>query len=59
MELSKILNTHRSTTNGAQVYSVDIAQILAKENDRVNRKEAYFARTQVNKPLVWGDSLNS
>lgn len=53
-ELSKILNTHRSTINGVEVSSVDIAQILAKESDRGKRKEAYFARTQVNKPLVRG-----
>lgn len=54
LELSKILNTHRSTINGVQVSSVEIAQILAKESNREKRKEAYLARAQVNKPLVKG-----
>lgn len=53
-KLSKILNTHRSTINGREVSSVDIAQILSTEPDREKRKEAFFARCQVNKPLVEG-----
>lgn len=53
-ELSKILNTHRNKIHGIEVSSVDIAQILSKENNREKRKEAYFARAQVNKPLVDG-----
>ena len=51
-KLSKVLNTHRSTINGKEVSSVDIAHILSTEPDREKRKEAFFARGQVNKPLV-------
>lgn len=54
IELSKILNTHRSSIDGVEVSSVDISQILAKESNREKRKKAYFARAQVNKPLVQG-----
>lgn len=53
-ELSKILNTHRSKINNTEVSSVDIAQILSTETNREKRKEAFLARTQVNKPLVDG-----
>ena len=51
-QLSQVLNTHRSTLNGSQISSVDIAQILSREDDSEKRKAAYFARSQVNKPLV-------
>lgn len=51
-ELSKVLNTHRSKINGVEISSVDIGQILSTEPNREKRKEAYLARTQVNKPLV-------
>lgn len=51
-KLSDILNKHRSTINGVEVSSVDIAQILSGESDRNKRKEAFLARSQVNKSLV-------
>lgn len=51
-ELSGVLNTHRSKINGREVSAVELAQILSLEEDREKRKEAYFARAQVNKPLV-------
>lgn len=53
-ELSKILNTHRSVFEGREVTSVDLSQILANDDNRERRKAAYFARVQVNKPLVDG-----
>ncbi|OPJ62229.1 M3 family metallopeptidase [Clostridium oryzae] len=51
-ELSKVLNSHRSKINGKEISSVDIAQILSTEDNREKRKEAFLARTQVNRPLV-------
>lgn len=53
-KLSGILNTHRSKINGVEISSVEIDQILRNENDEEKRKQAYFARTQVNKPLIDG-----
>ncbi|MDT8715513.1 peptidase M3A and M3B thimet/oligopeptidase F [Clostridium sp. 19966] len=53
-KLSNILNKHRSKINGVEVSSVDIAQILSGESDRAKRKEAFLARSQVNKALVDG-----
>lgn len=53
-ELSKILNTHRSTFEGREVTSVDLSQILMNDDNRERRKAAYFSRAQVNKPLVDG-----
>lgn len=52
--LSQILNTHRIVFEGRETTSVEIAQILANEEDRERRKAAYFAKNQVNKPLVEG-----
>ncbi|MFA6941554.1 MAG: M3 family metallopeptidase [Clostridiaceae bacterium] len=53
-QLSQILNTHRSKIDGVEISSVDIGQILSADDDREKRKKAYFARAQVNKPLVDG-----
>lgn len=53
-ELSKILNTFRFKLDGREVTSVEIDQILSQEQDRELRKKAYFARNQINKPLVDG-----
>lgn len=51
-ELSIVLNTFRFKIHGKEVSSVDLTQILANEDDRDLRKEAYFARNQINQPLV-------
>lgn len=53
-ELSMILNTFRFNIDGKEIASVEIDQILSKEKDRELRKKAYFARNQINKPLVDG-----
>ena len=46
-----VLNTHRSSIDGKEVRSTEIAQILRSEPDRDKRKKAYLARAQVNQPL--------
>ena len=51
-ELSQILNKHRTIFEGKEVSSVEIAQILAKEDNRERRKAAYFAKNQVNQPML-------
>lgn len=51
-ELSKLLNTFRFTFEGKQVSSVEIEQILSTESDRERRKQAYFARNQINRPMI-------
>lgn len=53
-ELSAILNTHRSKLNGREVSAVELTQILSSDDNSKNRKDAFFARTQINKPLVDG-----
>ncbi len=50
-ELSQVLNNHRSSLDGREIRSTEIAQILRSEPDRENRKKAYLARAQVNQPL--------
>lgn len=57
-ELSMILNTFRFKIDGKEVSSVEIAQILSNEEDRDLRKKAYFARNQINKPLVDGGFID-
>ncbi len=57
-ELSKILNTHRNILDGREISGVEIAQILANDEDGDRRKKAFFARSQVNKPLVDGGFIN-
>ena len=51
-KLSHVLNTFRSTINGTEVSSVEINEILRSNPDEEKRKEAYLARTQINKALV-------
>lgn len=51
-ELSKILNTFRYSFEGKQVSSVELSQILSSDDDRERRKAAFFARSQINKPMV-------
>ena len=51
-ELSQILNKHRTVFEGKEISSVEIAQILAKEENRDRRKAAFFAKNQVNAPLM-------
>lgn len=51
-ELSMVLNTHRVQFEGQPISSVDLAQILAKDDDRERRKAAYMAKNQVNQALV-------
>lgn len=53
-ELSMILNTHRSIFEGKETSSVELNQILAKEDDRARRKAAYMAKSSVNEALVNG-----
>jgi oligoendopeptidase F len=51
-ELSKLLNTFRPQLKGKDISAVEINKILQTEADRELRKEAYLARTQINKHLV-------
>lgn len=53
-DLSKILNTFRYRFEGREVSSVELDQILSTDSDRERRKNAYFARNQINKPMVDG-----
>lgn len=53
-ELSMILNTFRFKLDGKEVSSVELTQILSNEENRELRKKAYFARNQINEPLVNG-----
>ncbi len=53
-ELSKILNTFRFNIDGKEIASVEIDQILSKEENREKRKKAFFARNQINEALVDG-----
>lgn len=57
-ELSMILNTFRFKLEGKEVSSVDLTQIISNEDDREVRKKAYFARNQINKPLVEGGFID-
>ncbi len=50
--LSKILNTFRYSFEGKEVSSVELDQVLSSDCDRERRKNAYFARNQINKPMV-------
>ncbi len=51
-ELSKVLNTFRYTFEGRQVSSVELSQVMTSDENRERRKAAFFARNQINKPLV-------
>ena len=53
-ELSMILNTFRFKLDDKEVSSVELSQILASEDNRELRKKAYFARNQINQPLIDG-----
>ncbi|MFE8702748.1 peptidase M3A and M3B thimet/oligopeptidase F [Cytobacillus sp. FJAT-54145] len=57
-ELSKILNTFRFKFQGKEVSSVDLAQVLGSDDDSERRKEAFFARSQINKPMVDAGFIN-
>ncbi len=57
-ELSKILNTFRYTLEGREISSVEINQILSNDSNRERRKQAYFARNQINKPMVDGGFID-
>ncbi len=57
-ELSMILNTFRFKLDGKEVSSVELTQILSNEEDRELRKKAYFARNQVNRPLIDGGFID-
>lgn len=57
-ELSMILNTFRFKLDGKEVSSVELTQILSNEDDRELRKKAYFARNQINQPLVDGGFID-
>lgn len=56
--LSKILNTFRYTFEGRTVSSVELNQVLSSEADRERRKAAYFAKNQINKPMVDGGFID-
>ncbi len=51
-ELSGVLNKHRAILDGREVSSVELNQILANEEDREKRKNAYLAKNQINQKLV-------
>lgn len=51
-ELSRILNTHRFTVGGREVSAPEIGMILAVQEDRELRKEAFLSRITVAEPLV-------
>ncbi len=51
-ELSMILNQHRTVFEGQEISSVELQQILAKDENRERRKAAYMAKNQINKPLM-------
>jgi len=57
-ELSMILNTFRFKLDGKDVSSVDLTQILSIEDNRELRKKAYFARNQINQPLIDGGFID-
>lgn len=57
-ELSMILNTFRFKLDDKEVSSVELAQILANEDNRDLRKKAYFARNQINQPLIDGGFID-
>ncbi len=57
-ELSMILNTFRFKLDGKEVSSVELTQILSNEDNRELRKKAYFARNQINQPLVEGGFID-
>jgi oligoendopeptidase F len=57
-ELSKILNTFRYTFEGKTVSSVELNQVLSSDTDRERRKAAYFAKNQINKPMVDGGFID-
>lgn len=56
-ELSQILNTHRVIFEGKETTSLELSKILSEEEDRERRKAAFYARNQVNAPLVEGGFL--
>lgn len=51
-ELSKILNTFRYSFEGKKVSSVDLNQVLSSDENRERRRSAYFAKNQINRPMV-------
>lgn len=51
-KLSQVLNTHRPVFEGRPISSVELSDIVTNDPDEKRRKEAYFARNQVNKPLI-------
>ncbi|CAM3654352.1 gluzincin family metallopeptidase [Cytobacillus oceanisediminis] len=56
--LSKILNTFRYQFEGREVSSVELNQVLSSESNREKRREAYFAKNQINKPMVEGGFID-
>lgn len=51
-QLSNVLNLHRTVFEGKEISSVELTQILANEENRDRRKAAYFAKNQINQPLL-------
>jgi hypothetical protein len=56
--LSKILNTFRYRFEGREVSSVELNQVLSSESSREKRREAYFAKNQINKPMIEGGFID-
>lgn len=57
-ELSKLLNTFRYSFEDRQVSSVELAQVLSSDGNRKRRQDAYYARNQINKPMVDGGFID-
>ena len=58
IELSQVLNTYRSKLNGKEISSVALQKIINESPDTKKRKQAFLARTSVNKPLVEAGFIN-
>ncbi|MCK4979096.1 MAG: peptidase M3A and M3B thimet/oligopeptidase F [Candidatus Delongbacteria bacterium] len=52
MKLSGVNNKHRNKIDGKEVSLVEIFRILREDDSKANRKKAFHALSQVNKPLV-------
>ncbi|NOR45585.1 MAG: peptidase M3A and M3B thimet/oligopeptidase F, partial [Candidatus Delongbacteria bacterium] len=52
MKLSGVNNKHRNKIDGEEISLVEIFRILREDDSKANRKKAFHALSQVNKPLV-------
>lgn len=51
-DLSKLLNQFRYTFQGKEVSSVELGQVMSRDDDKNRRREAFFAKNQINQPMV-------